>query len=105
MKNKVFDLPISIQKINEETEQWEDVYRLHASVNKSSTSNEYLNAGAVQAQRTLTFEVRYFKNLEEVGSSTQTYRILFNGAPYNITDYDDYQMKHNTVKLLGVSYG
>jgi len=104
MANKVFDRSVTIQRINEATELWEDVYKLHASVNKSSSTNEYLNAGAIQAQRTLTFEVRYFKQLENIAFNTQLYRVLFENTPYNITDFDDYMLQHKTVKLLGVSY-
>lgn len=101
--SKVYDKLISIQRINEDTELWEDVYNLHASVNKAKANNEYLNAGAIQEQRTLTFEVRYFRDLEDVANNTQLYRVLFNNVAYNITDYDDFMLKHKTVKLLGKS--
>ena len=36
--------------------------------------------------------------------ATQRYRILYNGAIYKVTDYDDYREQHRTVRLLGVSY-
>lgn len=101
--SKVYDKLISIQRINEDTELWEDVYNLHASVNKAKANNEYLNAGAIQEQRTLTFEVRYFRDLGDVANNTQLYRVLFNNVAYNITDYDDFMLKHKTVKLLGKS--
>ena len=47
----VYDKPIIIQKINEDTEDWEDLFDkpLHARVNKSGGS-EYLNAGANQSK-------------------------------------------------------
>ena len=101
---RVFDKLISIQRINEATELWEDVYKLHAYINKPNKNSEYLDAGAVQAKRTLTFEVRYFKDLEDVANNTQLYRIMYNDIAYNITDYDDFALKHKNVKLLGVSY-
>ena len=100
----VFDKPIIIQKINEISEIWENYYALHARVNKSNGS-EYLNAGANQSKSTLVFEVRYFKDLEKIDDSRGLYRIIYRGRTYNITDYDDYQEEHKTVKLLGVSYG
>ena len=102
--SKLFDRPISIQRINESTETWEDVFRLHARINKSSTDNEYLNAGAIQAKKNLTFEVRYFSAIEDISFNTQSYRIVYLGVPYNIEDYDDFMLTHKTVKLSAVSY-
>lgn len=100
----VYDKPIIIQKINEDTEKWEDLYTLHARVNKSNGS-EYLNAGAIQSTSNLVFEVRYFKDLEAIDDSRGLYRIVYRGRLFNITDYDDYLEQHKTIKLLGVSYG
>lgn len=100
----IFDKPIIIQKINEDSEKWEDLYNLHARVNKSNGS-EYINAGANQSKSTRVFEVRYFKALEDIDDSRGLYRIVYRGRTYNITDYDDYLEQHKTIKLLGVSYG
>lgn len=102
--SRPFDRPITIQKINEITELWEDVFKVHASINKAKTDNEYLNAGAIQAKKNLTFEVRYFADLEDISLNLQSYRIVYQEVPYNIEDYDDFMLKHKTVKLLGVSY-
>ena len=98
-----FDKPIIIEKKDEKTEKWGTFLKLHARVNKSG-SGEYLNAGAVRSQNTLTFEVRYTNLLEEIRLNTQFYRIIYRGYRYNVTDYDDYLEKHQTIKLLGVSY-
>lgn len=100
----VYDKPIIIQKIDENTEIWADLYNLHSRVNKSNGS-EYLNAGANQSKSTRVFEVRYFKDLEDIDDSRGLYRIIYRNKTYNITDYDDFQEQHKTVKLLGVSYG
>lgn len=100
----VFDKPITIQKINEETEQWEDLYSLHARINKTSGS-EYLNAGANQSKSNRVFEIRYFKELEDIDARRGLYRIVYRDRTYNITDYDDYFEQHKTIKLLGASYG
>jgi len=102
----VYDKPIIIQKINEDTEEWEDLFDkpLHAKVNKSGGS-EYLNAGANQSKSNRVFEIRYFKDLEDIDENRGMYRIIYRDKPYNITDYDDYLEQHKTVKLLGVSYG
>lgn len=99
----VFNIPIIIEKKDEKTEKWTKFGGFHARVNKHS-GNEHLNAGAVRSQNTLVFEVRYVKMLEEIRHKTQLYRIVYRGQPYNITDYDDYLEKHQTIKLLGVSY-
>ena len=34
-----FDKPITIQKLDEETEKWTDLFKLHAKVNKSNDLN------------------------------------------------------------------
>ncbi len=102
--SRVFDKPIEIQVIDEELETWVTKYNIHAYINKAQSNNEYLNAGAIQSKRALTFEIRYFKALEDIALNTQYYRILFDNIPYNIEDYDDYLLQHKSVKLLGVSY-
>ena len=101
---KTYDKPIIIQKINEETELWEDVYKVHASINKAKSDNEYLKAGAIQGKRNLTFEIRYFADLEDLSLNIQCYRVVYQGVPYDIKDYDDFMLKHKIVKILGVSY-
>ena len=101
---RVFDRPITIQKLNSKAKQWEDVFKVHASINKAKSDNEYLGAGAIQAKKNLTFELRYFEGLEDISLNLQLYRILYRKVPYNITDYDDFMLQHKTVKLLGVSY-
>lgn len=102
--SRIYDKPITIQKINEATETWEDVFKVHASINKAKSDSEYLNAGAVRATKSLTFEVRYFAILEDISLNLQSYRVLYQGVPYNLVDYDDYMLLHKSVKLLGVSY-
>ena len=102
--SRPFDRPIVIERQDPRTEKWSSVWGLHASVNKSRSANEYLSAGATQAKRTLVFEVRYFAGLAALADNTQMYRVVYEGIPYNIEDYDDYMEGHKTVKLLGVSY-
>lgn len=101
--SKVYNRPISIQRINELTEKYEEIFHCHASVNKATDDNEYLRAGAIQAKRKLVFEIRYFPDLEAISLNTQLYRIVFGGVSYNVTSYDDYLLRHKTVKLLGES--
>jgi SPP1 family predicted phage head-tail adaptor len=101
---KVFDKPITIQKLNSKAKRWEDLYKVHASINKAKSDNEYLSAGAIQSKRNLAFEVRYFADLEDISLNLQLYRILYRSVPYDIKDYDDFMLQHKTVKLLAVSY-
>ena len=103
--SKLFDRPIKILKINEVTEEWEEVFEkpLHASINKAKSDGEYLSGGAIQGKRSLVFEMRYFKDLEDIGFNLQCYRIMYQDRQYDIKDYDDFMLKHKTVKLLGVS--
>lgn len=99
-----YDRPIIIQKQNKKTELWEDLYKVHAKINKASNDNAYLGSGASQSKRNITFQIRYFNGLEAMDLNRQYYRILYQGVPYNIEDYDDYMLKHRDVKILGVSY-
>lgn len=102
--SKPYDKPIIIQKLNTQAKTWEDAYKVHAAINKSKADNEYLNAGAQQSKKNLTFEVRYFAELEDISLNLQLYRVLYRDVPFNLTDYDDFKLQHKSVKLLGVSY-
>ena len=99
----IYDKSIQIQKINELTEEWEEVFHLHASINKPRKDNEYLKAGAIQGKRYMVFEVRYFRQLEDISYNIQLYRILFQGVLFDIIDFDDFMLQHKVVKLLGGS--
>lgn len=99
----VFDRPIIIQKINEDTEVWENYLMLHCRLNKAGY-NESSNAGATRSSAKLTFEVRYCPAIEDIFLNTQFFRIVYKNNNYNILDYDDFMFKHKTVKLIGESY-
>ena len=99
-----FDKPIVIQKIDQDTETWSDLWPLHARINKT-TGTEFVEAGADRSQSTKTFELRYFTDLEDVDFNRGLYRIMYRDHTYNIVDYDDYMEKHQTVRLKAVSYG
>lgn len=99
-----YDKPITVQKQNPNTEEWEDLWRLHAHVNKTR-GGQTLSAGADQFTATLDFTVRYFSKLEEVKYNPQPYRILYRGHTFKLADYDDYMERHQTVKLVGEAYG
>lgn len=102
--SRTYDKPIIIQRIDEASEKWEDVYNLHAKTNKAKADSEYLSSGAIQNKVSLLFEVRFFNGLKDIRLNTQNYRVMYENTPYNVVDYDDYQENHRIIKLLGVSY-
>lgn len=99
-----YDKAITIQIQDQETEEWADKWKLHARVNKTG-GGQALNAGADQYRATLTFEVRYFKALEELRYNPQPFRVIYRGHSFKLVDYDDYMERHQTVKLVGEAYG
>lgn len=100
----IYDKPITIQMQDPDTEKWADRWKLHARVNKTGGS-QALNAGADQYRATLTFDVRYFKALEEIRYNPQPFRVIYRGHAFKLVDYDDYMEEHQTVKLVGEAYG
>ena len=98
-----YDKPITIQ-IRDDGENWADLWKLHARVNKSG-GGQASNAGADQYKATLSFDVRYFKDLEDMRYNPQPYRIVYRGHFFKLVDWDDYMEQHLTVKLVGEAYG
>lgn len=97
--------PITIQVQDPSTETWSDKWRLHAlKVNKSG-GGQALAAGADQYRTSLTFEVRYFRGLEEMRYNPQPFRIVYQGHTFKLVDYDDFMERHLSVKLVGEAYG
>lgn len=99
-----YDKPIIIQKQDPETEQWADLWRLHARVNKTG-GGQTQNAGADQYKATLTFELRFFSALEAMKYNPQPYRIVYRGHTFKLVDFDDFMEQHRNVKLVGEAYG
>lgn len=97
--------PVTVQKMDEDTEEWTDLLHLHAlQVNKTG-GGETHNAGAEMYRPRLTFDLRWCKALEDVAYTPQVHRLVYRGRFYNIEDYDDYMEQHKTVRLVGVAYG
>lgn len=99
-----YDKPILIQQLNEVTEEWTTRFSLHARVNKTR-GGETFNGGSSRSNASRTFEIRYFKQLEDIDGNTQSFRIVYRGRTYNIVDYDDYMESHKNIKLIGEVYG
>ena len=100
----IYDKPITIQRQDPDTEEWADAWKLHARVNKSG-GGQTSTAGADQYRATLTFEVRFFKALEDMRYNPQPYRIIYRGHTFKVADYDDFMETHYTVKIVGEAYG
>ena len=97
--------PITIQRLDQDTEQWTDVYHLHAlRVNKALGASEGFNAGADQYHPSLTFTLAWCKAVENMAYNPQIYRLIYQGRTFNIVDYDDYNERHKLVRLVGVCY-
>ncbi len=97
--------PLTIQRMDPDTEEWTDHLQLHAlQVNKTG-AGESFNAGAEQYHPRLTFRLRWCKALEDMRYNTQEHRIIYRGHMFNIQDYDDDMEQHKTVNLVGVAYG
>lgn len=98
-------IPVTIQRQDPDTEDWFDLLKLHATkVNKNGAS-ETFSAGREQYRPRLSFDFRWSKALEELRWSTEPHRIVYQGHPMNIVDYDDYMERHLTVRLVGEAYG
>ena len=98
-------IPVTIQHLDPETEEWSDLLRLHAlKVNKTG-GGEIFTAGAEQYHPRLTFTFRWCKALENVAYDTQMHRIVYRGRVFDIQDHDDYMEQHREIKLVGVAYG
>lgn len=95
---------ITIQQQDLKTEEWTDLWHLHARVNKTG-GGQMLNAGADQYKASLTFEVRFFSALEGIKFNPQPFRIVYEGHTFKLVDYDDFMERHRTVKLVGEAYG
>ena len=101
--NTVYDKPVDLQKQNEDTELWETVQHLHASVNKAGGSESFA-AGADQFPARLRFKLRYYPGMEAIRSAPELWRILYNGEQYQVIDYDDYMERHRQVRIVGERY-
>lgn len=99
----IFNKPITVQ-IRDEAGTWSDSWQLHAQVNKSG-GGQTQNAGADQYKAALSFDVRYFKELEAMRYNPQPYRIVYRGHFFKLVDWDDYMEQHRTVRLVGEAYG
>ena len=98
-----YDKPVTIQRQDPGTEAWADHLHMHARVNRTGGGQGF-GAGADQFRSHLTFELRYCTALEELRLTPQLFRVVYRGGTYKLTDYDDYQERHQTVRLDDALY-
>ena len=97
--------PITIPRMDPDTERWTDRLHLHALQVNRAGGGESFNAGREQYHPQLTFDLRWCQALEAIRWDPQGHRILYRGQAFNISDYDDYMEQHLTVRLTGEAYG
>lgn len=102
--------PVTIQRLDQETEEWTDYLHFHAlKVNQPVSygfgDRESHAAAAEQFHARLLFELRWCKAIEDAVYSPQLYRIIYKGRTYNIQGYDDFMEQNRTVKIYGEAYG
>ena len=101
-------IPIIIEKcIDVDTDNWQPHIKMMATINKNTSSRgfEQLSGGAVNIRRSLIFEIRHNKLIQEISYDTQVYRIKYQEQNFDIIDYDDYMENNHFVKLTGAYYG
>lgn len=107
----VYNKIIKIQKLDINTEKWEDYYVsekvqkesnpwLHANINKAS-GKEYFNARTEISNSTFNFKIRYCEAFKELIFNTEIYRIIYENKIFNIKNVDDYQLNHNELTITG----
>lgn len=96
----VYNKIIKIQKLNLDTENWEEYYIAHANINKTS-GKEYFNARTEISSSTFNFSVRYCKELEDIMFNTEIYRVVFEKKCFDIKNVDDYMLKHKELVIVG----
>lgn len=92
--------PILIQKLNLDTEKYEDYYFTHGNVNKVG-GKEYVNASTNISNSTFNFKVRYCKKMKDVIFNTEMYRILYDNRFFDIKNVDRFGEISNVLNIVG----
>ncbi len=99
-----FDRPITIQRIDPDTEEWSDYISVHAWVNKARSS-QHAEAGAMRTTQTLEFRMRWDPRMRPIAQDMQSFRVVYEGVCYSVEDTDDYMQRHRVFEIEGASYG
>ena len=98
-----FRWKILIQEQDPDTEEWHVRWTVFARVNKKNGGQSF-NADADQYRAELNFDIRYFREIENVRYNPQPYRIVYSGHFFKVTDYDDYMEQHAFIRITGAHY-
>ena len=82
----VYNRPILIQKLDNETEIWSDYYSTHAEINKAS-GKEYFNASTNVSASTYNFTTRY--------------RVVYKNKVFDIVNVDNKNLKNHELIIVG----
>ena len=91
---------ITSDTIGNHMNEWVDYYSCHATgsgENASQEGAEAENAGTVTAHPSIDFTVRWCKAISDI--TTDGYRIMFEGEPYNIIGIDHMNFKRKSLKF------
>lgn len=91
---------ISIQKLNNDTEIWEEYHSTHAEINKAS-GKEYFNASTNITSSTYNFKTRYCELLEDIQYNTALYRIVYRNRIFDIKNTDNKNLKNHELIIVG----
>ncbi|MGX7745691.1 phage head closure protein [Rhodopseudomonas parapalustris] len=92
---------IKFEFVDIDTEIWSEYYSCYAKVNAAG-GKEYFSSGAEQSTNAVIFTVRYCNALKNIYLNTQSYRIKFQGAIYDISDVDNYMFQNQFLKIKAV---
>lgn len=96
----VYNKVIKIQKLNLDTEVWEEFYTTHANINKAS-GKEYFNARTDITSNTFNFSVRYSSKLEDVMYNTEIYRVVYKDKCFDIKNVDNFMLRNHELIIVG----
>ena len=96
----VYNRPILIQKLDNETEIWSDYYSTHAEINKAS-GKEYFNASTNVSASTYNFTTRYCALLEDVQCNTSSCRVVYKNKVFDILNVDNKNLKNHELIIVG----
>lgn len=88
-------------QILDEAEEWIDYYSCFANANIAS-GKEYFGSGTEQSTNSTIFTVRYCAKLKDLYLNTQSYRIKFNGAIFDINEVDNYMFQNEKLIIKAV---
>lgn len=99
-KMATYNKKIKVQKLNADTEAWEDYYSPHAKINKA-TGKEYYNASTDISASTFNFSIRYCQKLDDIQYNTTSYRILYKNRIFDIKNVDNKNQKDHELVIVG----